>query len=212
MRQYNVFPECNVDTNLVGYLLGGYPKHKSCCNEVVKAVNGTDQFAIGIIDADKRPATMDKGFAEYTTEETIDGFNRHVAMFVHNDGKRYLFTVKPAMDKFIFDAAKAQGVNMAEAGFSTSFEDFKKETKRIQAATDAKLRRLFALIEGCPELQRLRNTLKYLMHKQYNANPEVAKAFFNGSLTITDLKGFLFGGNEGEVGGNSEVIIQTPTP
>jgi hypothetical protein len=42
MKQYNVFPECNVDTNLVGYLLGGYPKHKSSCNEVVKAVNGTN--------------------------------------------------------------------------------------------------------------------------------------------------------------------------
>ena len=46
MKQYNVFPECNVDTNLVGYLLGGYPKHKSSCNEVVKAVNVSDQFAV----------------------------------------------------------------------------------------------------------------------------------------------------------------------
>jgi hypothetical protein len=104
MKQYNVFPECNVDTNLVGYLLGGYPKHKSSCNEVVKAVNGTDQFAIGIIDADKRSATMDEGFVEYKLDEGVDGINRHVAMYTHGDGKRYLFTVKPAMDKFILDA------------------------------------------------------------------------------------------------------------
>ena len=112
MKQYNVFPECNVDTNLVGYLLGGYPKHKSSCNEVVKAVNASDQFAVGIIDADKRAATMDAGFAEY---------------------------------------------------------------------------RLFDLIAGYPELQRLRNTLKYLMHKQYDADPEEAKAYFDGRKTSDDL-------------------------
>ena len=99
MKQYNVFPECNVDTNLVGYLLGGYPKHKSSCNEVVKAVNGTDQFAIGIIDADKRSATMDEGFVEYKLDEGVDGINRHVAMYTHGDGKRYLFTVKPELPR-----------------------------------------------------------------------------------------------------------------
>ena len=37
MKQMNVFPECNVDTNLVGFILGGYVKHKSTCNEVAKA-------------------------------------------------------------------------------------------------------------------------------------------------------------------------------
>ncbi len=187
MKQYNVFPECNVDTNLVGYLLGGYPKHKSSCNEVVKAVNGTDQFAIGIIDADKRSATMDEGFVEYKLDEGVDGINRHVAMYTHGDGKRYLFTVKPAMDKFILDAAIAEGIDLVAAGYGATLEAFKKETKRIQAATDPKLRRLFILIDGYPELQRLRNTLKYLMYKQYDANQEEAKAYFDGTLTSADL-------------------------
>lgn len=191
MKQYNVFPECNVDTNLVGYLLGGYPKHKSSCNEVVKAVNGTDQFAIGIIDADKRTATMDEEFVEYKLAEEVDGENRHVAMFVHSDGKRFMFTVKPAMDKFILDAAVAEGVDMAAAGYDSTLAGFKRETKRIQAATDPKLRRLFDLIAGYPELQRLRNTLKYLMSQQYSADPEVAKAFFIGTLTIADLSNLL---------------------
>ena len=72
-EQMNVFPECNVDTNLVSYILGGYVKHKSCCNEVVKAVNSSETFAIGIIDADKRHATMDKGFYEYELPQKVDG-------------------------------------------------------------------------------------------------------------------------------------------
>ena len=187
MKQYNVFPECNVDTNLVGHLLGGYPKHKSTCNEVVKAVNGSDEFAIGIIDADKRPATMDEGFEEYVLPEPVDGNNRHVAMFVHEDGKRFMFIVKPAMDKFIMDAANAEGVSMKSAGYSSSLKAFTKETKRIQAATDKKLRKLFDRIVGYPELQRLRNTLKYLMHKQYDADVNVARQFFDGTLTKDDL-------------------------
>ena len=187
MKQYNVFPECNVDTNLVGYLLGGYPKHKSSCNEVVKAVNRTDQFAIGIIDADKRPATMDEGFAEFKLPEGIDGNSRHVAMFAHRDGKRFIFTVKPAMDKFILDAAIAEGVDLTTAGYDSTLEGFKRETKRIQAATDPKLRRLFDLIAGYPELQRLRNTLKYLMYMQYEADVKVAESYFAGKLTTADL-------------------------
>ena len=187
MKQYNVFPEFNVDTNLVGYLLGGYPKHKSSCNEVVKAVNNTDQFAIGIIDADKRMATMDEGFEQYKPTVEVDGSSRHIAMFIHRDGKRFLFTVKPAMDKFILDAAIAEGVDLEAAGYDSTLDGFKRETKRIQAATDPKLRRLFDLIAGYPELQCLRNTLKFLMNKQYEADTETAKAFFDGKLTSSDL-------------------------
>ena len=90
MKQFDVFPECNVDTNLVGYIIGGYAKHKSCCNEVVKAVNGADGFAVGIIDDDKRRATMDVGFREYVPAELPNDNPLHVKLFVHDDGKRYM--------------------------------------------------------------------------------------------------------------------------
>ena len=49
MKQLNVFPECYVDTNLVCYLLGADVKHKSSCNEVVKALNKSNGFAVGIM-------------------------------------------------------------------------------------------------------------------------------------------------------------------
>lgn len=191
MKQFDVFPECNVDTNLVGFMIGGYAKHKSCCNEVVKAVNGADGFAVGIIDDDKRRATMDEGFREYELAEVVDGEHRHVRLFIHNDGRRYMFTVKPAMDKFIFDAAKNEGVSLTEMGYPVAFDSFKKATKRIQAATDANLRRLFDRIKGDSEFGRLRNTLKYLLLKQYDAETDVVKSFFDGSLGAEDLSGML---------------------
>ena len=191
MKQYDVFPECYVDTNLIGYILGKDSKHKSSCNEVVKAVNHSDSFAIGIIDDDKRRPTMDSGFSEHKLHESVDGEKRHVSMFIHEDGRRYIFTIKPAMDKFVWDAAKHEGVSMKDAGYSTVFKQSKKETKRIQAATDPKLRRLFAKILGYPELQRLRNTLKYLMGLQYKSTPDIAKQFFDGRLTNENLASML---------------------
>ena len=144
MKQMNVFPECNVDTNFVGYILGGFVKHKSTCNEVTKAINNSQEFAVGIIDADKRMATLDSGFKQYEIE-IVDGKHRHVAMFIHNDGKRFVFTVKPAMDKFILDAAKEVGVDIKSVGFPSSLDEFKKYTKRIQAANDPQLRNLFCV-------------------------------------------------------------------
>lgn len=85
MKQFNVFPECNVDTNLVGFLVGGFAKYK------------------------------------------------------------------------------------------------------VQAATDPKLRNLFDKISDYPELQRFKNTLKYLVNMQYEADVAVAKQFFDGTLTSDNL-------------------------
>lgn len=191
MKQMNVYPECNVDTNLIGYLLGGHAMHKSTCNEVVKAMNNIDHFAVGIIDADKRMPTMDIGFKKYCTETVADGNICHIAMYIHDDGKRYIFTVKPAMDKFILDAAKEQNVDLEAAGYPSKLEDFKKETKRIQAADDPKLRRLFDMIKDNQEFQRFRYTLKYLMTKQYNSDSNIAKQFFDGTIGKEELKGYL---------------------
>ena len=183
MKQHNVFPECNVDTNLVGYILGGYAKHKSTCNEVAKAVNQSDAFAVGIIDADKRLATMDAGFTRYQQPDDVLDKNTHLTMYIHQDKKRYMFTVSPAMDGFVWDAAHVMGINMKALGYKGTFDAFKKETKTIQAATDPQLRRLFQEITDYPELKRFRNTLKYLMHFQYNADSSTAKQFFDGILS-----------------------------
>ena len=184
MKQMNVFPECNVDTNLVGYILGGYVKHKSTCNEVAKAVNKSNEFAIGIIDADKRMATLDSGFEKYDS-----GYDLEHDTF--NWLKQFMFTVKPAMDKFLLDAAKQLGINLRDAGYPSTLEAFKKETKRIQAAKDPKLRNLFAMIRDYEELQRFRNTLKYLMNKQYDVDIDIAKSFFDGTFTNKDLRNYL---------------------
>lgn len=94
------------------------------------------------------------------------------------------------MDKFIFDATKSLDVDLTENGYACTLDGFKKETKRIQAATDPKLRNLFSKIIDYPELQRLRNTLKYLMLEQYDARKETVASFFDGTLGAEDLQVF----------------------
>lgn len=191
MKQLNVFPECYVDTNLVSYLLGANVKHKSSCNEVVKALNMSDVFAIGIIDADKRMPTIDAGFSEYVPKVSSGTAECHLTMYIHDDGKRFLFTVKPAMDKFIMDAADECGVMLNSYGFPADFAAFKRITKTIQAADDSKLRNLFSGIKEASEFQRLRNTLKYLASKQYDVDVQVARDFFDGELQSSDLVKYL---------------------
>ena len=41
------------------------------------------------------------------------------------------------------------------------------------------------------ELQRFRNTLKYLMNKQYDVDIDIAKSFFDGTFTNKDLRNYL---------------------
>ncbi len=54
-KLFNVIPECYIDTNLIEFLLNAKVNHQHSCNNVIKALNDKkDEFAIGIIDNDKR--------------------------------------------------------------------------------------------------------------------------------------------------------------
>ena len=95
------------------------------------------------------------------------------------------------MDKFIMDAAREQNVRMKDSGYSSKLQEFTKEMKKIQAANDLKLRKLFDRIKGNPELQCFRNALKYLVSMRYNVDSDVAKRFFDGSIETKELRDIL---------------------
>lgn len=189
MKQERIFPECYIDTNLVSYILGGHVMHKSCCNEVVKAVNTSDSFAVGIIDEDKRLARMDAGFKIYVPAQNCGA--KHISMYIHDDGKRFVFTIKPAMDKFILDAAAHQGVKVEDFGYPSALKEFTRCTKRITVTDDSNFRKLISAVAKYPEMQRIRNTLKYLVSNKGNIDVEVAKHFFCGVLYSSCLQQYL---------------------
>lgn len=188
-KQENLYPECNVDTNLIGYIVGSNVKHKGCCNKVMKALHETDGFAIGIIDEDKKQPSIDAGFVKY---EFISPYEKtHISFYPHNDGKRFLFKVYKAMDQFVWDAAQEMKADMSAIGYPANEEEFRKVTKLEDASENPKLRQLFAQIKDYPELVAFRNTIKYLVNTKYNADVEIAKQFFDGSLSSTDLYQYL---------------------
>lgn len=186
MKQLEVFPECFLDTNFVSYMLGGWVKHKHSCNEVANAINKTNGFAIGIIDDDKREPKLDNGF------ELYEYHTKHISMFVHQDGHRYLFKVKKAMDSFIYDMAKDEKVQLSQFNLPNDFKDFKKVTKQVQANKDERLIHLFEQLKNNREFVCFRNTLKYLVSKQLKADINTAKKFFKGTLTKDDLARILY--------------------
>ncbi len=188
-RQENIYPECNVDTNIMGYIVGGSVKHKGCCNKVMQVLNSTDEFAIGIIDEDKKQPSIDPGFIKY---EFISPYaQQHISFYPHKDGKRFLFKVSKAMDQFVWDAAKEMKANLSAIGYPANEKDFRKITKLEDASNNPKLRQLFSQISGYPEFVTFRNTIKYLVNTRYNADVEIAKQFFDGRLTISDLSQYL---------------------
>lgn len=184
-RQENIYPECNVDTNLLGYIVGGYVKHKGCCNEVMKVLNTTDQFAIGVIDEDKRQPTIDSGFVKYEFKSQY--MNPHISFYPHKDGKRFLFKVYKAMDQFVWDAIQEMGADLRDIGYPSDEKAFRKITKLEDSSKNPKLRCLFDMIKDYPEFVSFRNTIKYLVKAKYNVNVEIAKQFFDGRLTTVDL-------------------------
>ena len=85
-RQENLYPECNVDTNLMGYIVGSNVKHKGCCNDVMKELNKTDLFAIGVIDEDKKQPSIDPGFVKYEFESR--SFSKSIRQWINLYGMR----------------------------------------------------------------------------------------------------------------------------
>lgn len=108
----NVMPECYVDTNLIEYLLDGVVNHQHCCSKVVGQLNNTfaDKFAIGIIDKDK----VELGYIQDCDEIAK---TEHLTLLKHKSRHQYLITISPAVDKFVLDSAKEQGVDTKNTTF-----------------------------------------------------------------------------------------------
>lgn len=161
----NVMPECYVDTNLIEYLLDGVVNHQHCCSKVVGQLNNTfaDKFAIGIIDKDK----VELGYIQACDEIAKTG---HLTLLKHKSRHQYLITISPAVDKFVLDSAKEQGVDTEKYNLPSTLKEFTKLSKSVTSNTDERFKNLFAAINGNSEFRALKMALKYLLDKQYNTD------------------------------------------
>lgn len=166
-KDFHIVPECYIDTNLAEYLLNSHGvNHQKGCNAVAKKMmesNLKDQFSIGIIDNDKRQHS-------YVSEFTEISHTQHITLLKHKERPHYFVRINPAMDQFILDCAKEQGVNLKDYGLPSELEEFTKETKDVNAKSDFRFKSLFAALEDHKEIKKLRSVLIYLNENQYKSD------------------------------------------
>ena len=172
-KLFNVIPECYIDTNLIEFLLNAKVNHQHSCNNVIKALNNKkEEFAIGIIDNDKRAVAYIKDCEKI--RET-----KRLKFFKHRERNQYLITISPAADRFIFNIAKEEGVNLSDFDLPTEFEDFLEETKTKTSNKDQRFKKLFKEIKNHKEISLLQKVLTYLCENKYQSNVEEIKALCN---------------------------------
>lgn len=169
----NIMPECYVDTNLVEYLLNSGVNHQHCCSRVVGQLRTTfiDRFAIGIIDKDK----VELGYIKDCDEIAA---TRHLTLMKHKSKQQYLIMIKPAVDRFILDCAKEQGVDTETFGLPSDLKEFTKISKSTASSTDPRFKSLFKAIEDNKEIRNLRSILGYLSENKYKADLATIKSIF----------------------------------
>ena len=174
-RDWHIVPECYIDTNLVEFLLASHSvNHQKGCNNVAKMMMESslkDQFSIGVIDNDKRQHS-------YVSEFDEIAYTQHVALLKHKERPHYFIRISPAMDQFILDCAKEQGVNLNDYGLPSELEEFTKVTKDVNVKNDYRFKSLFHALEDSKEISKLRSVLNYLNGNQYKCDTaELQKLF-----------------------------------
>lgn len=168
-KALDIIPECYVDTNLVGWLLGKGVNHQHGCNNVTAVMQNAklkDAFAIGIVDDDKRKS-------KYVEDFKMIAVTNHLEIRKHPDKSHFFILVKKAAEDFILSAANEIGCNLADKGLSNDLEELKKTTKNCESNIDPHLRNAFAAISKSSEMKIFKNILKYLEGHKYDADENV---------------------------------------
>ena len=164
-RENIVVPECYVDTNLMNVLVGKACNHKKGCNNVCKVLDEKlqDQFAIAVIDRDKKEPASARNYE-------IIAANQSIMVSKHCERPHYLIHICPAIEEFILAAASELNVNLANYGLPTDREQLKQKTKTVTAKEDEKFARLFKSLRQASNIRCLDEVLQYLLSGRYNAS------------------------------------------
>jgi hypothetical protein len=168
----NILPECFIDTNLIETLVPprrGY-NHQMGCATVAKKMQEkslNDDFAIGIIDKDKKVYEIDylKQF-----EEVVDV--GQLILLKHRSKNHYFIQVIPAAEKWILSNAEEVQVSLSEFDLPNDFEQLKSITKVKSSREDDRFRRLFKKLrrEKASGIVFLVDWITYLKDHPYDAD------------------------------------------
>lgn len=177
MAELYIIPECYVDTNLLETLVPtakGY-NHQKGCNNVVKVMKEkfADEFAVGVVDKDKRQIRYVDEFEEVAHTDSL-------FFYKHPDKVHYLVMVSPAVDGFILKCAEDVKMDMGQFGLSSDLKSFTEQTKKVSSKEDVTFKNLFQKLKKADEVVVLKNALKYLKENKYQLDPERLKVIIEG--------------------------------
>lgn len=145
----------------------GY-NHQHSCTKVEAAVKKLDEFALGIIDNDKRQI-------EYLNEfEIIDEEQGRLILWRHKNPKihHWFIQICPALEKWILDVCKEEGIDLSAFG-ENELEGLKYYTKSLERLDSPILKKLFYSIKGKSENQSVRKLsgwIKLLKENTYKVD------------------------------------------
>lgn len=176
---HDILPECFVDTNIVNTFLtmeGVYVDASHChgCNKVGNMMMQKlkDEFAVGVIDNDKKQHSYNSQFSSL-------GRTEHLELLKHNSKHHYLIRVSPAMDGFILDVTERQKIDMSDYELPDKLKDFTEITKDAKAKDSKNLRKLFKDMVDDEEMMILRNVLGYIYKNKYKCDEKILSSFFS---------------------------------
>lgn len=95
---------------------------------------------------------------------------KHLTIFKHPTYRHYLITVAPAIDGFILDNAREEGVDTRTYGIPSDLKGFTNLAKKVTSNNDIRFTNLFVAIKNAPEMRLFKNVLKYLLDKNFKAD------------------------------------------
>lgn len=164
MAELNIVPECFIDTNLIETLVPtpkGY-NHQKGCNNVAKVMQGKmkEQFALGIVDKDKRQVAYLDEFEEVTHSESL-------FLYKHKSKPHYMIQVSPATDGFILKCVAEVGAELSSYELPEDLKEFTSRTKQVVSKEDAVFKKLFQDIKQAKEMRLLKAWVKYLKENTF---------------------------------------------
>jgi len=170
----SIIPECYVDTNLIETIVppNNRYNHQKGCGTVAKVMKERfrDNFALGIVDKDKKEIEYLKEFTEIYSKGKL-------VLHKHLNRNHYIIQIFPAVERFILDAIETTNLDLTQYDLPSSFDAFKKATKTANSKEDRRFKRLFKDLQraGGTELETLASWIRYIKENRYNIDLEAIK-------------------------------------
>lgn len=180
ISDYSIAIECWADTILIEILVPsvqGYNHAHSCFKVEALMTKGklSDQFAVGIIDDDKKKI-------KYLDEFEIVKDAGIVKLWSHKSKPHYFIQFSPAVERFILDVCRNAEINLSDFELPNELSELLKITKHLASKGDSniemnrkRLRRLFSSLayrEDIEEIRLLKRWITLLKEKNYQIDKE----------------------------------------